>query len=132
MGKANKSATFEFLKDFRTDAKKGEKLTGYYADDWKDVEFRRMNSLGMVSKTFWVPMTEVDKTIKKVTAKKQEVKPKPKDKPTPDTKPTSETGTTPPVVEEKKSVLTTKNILIGVGVLVVLFVGYKMATKKGK
>jgi hypothetical protein len=143
MGLPNQSTMFEFLKDYKDYAKKGEVIQGYYADDWKDIEFRRMNSLGLVSKVFYAPMSEMDKTFK-TTGVKMNPKPKPtptpkdvvdklnavKDKKVKDTKPTETAPTTPPVVEEKKSIFTTKNILIGVGVLVVLFVGVKMISKK--
>jgi hypothetical protein len=131
MGAANKSGTFLFLKDWSNKAKKGDKKFGYWADDWKDIEFRHVNSLGVIDDKFWIPMTEIDKTMKKVdnvaTPKPiiKELPHKPIDK-------GEKALTTPPVVEEKKSIFTTKNILIGVGALVVLFVGFKMATKKGK
>jgi hypothetical protein len=147
MGLPDKSTMFEFLKDYKDYAKKGEVIQGYYADDWKDIEFRKMNSLGLVSKVFYAPMSEMDKTFK-TTGDKMKPKPKPtpkdvadklnavKDKgeKAPDTKPTddkkpTDSGTTPPV-ETKPSLFTTKNILIGVGVLVVLFVGVKMLRKK--
>jgi hypothetical protein len=88
-------------------------------------------------------MSELDKTFKTSGLKmKPKPKPTPKDvadklnavkdkgEKAPDTKPTDSATTTPPVVEEKKSIFTTKNILIGVGVLVVLFVGVKMLRKK--
>jgi hypothetical protein len=132
MGEANKKGTFLFLKDWKDKAKKGDKKFGYWADDWKDIEFRHVNSLGVIDDKFWIPMTEIDKTMKKVDDVKTS-KPIAKDKKekidkSKETKPTDTTL----VVEEKKSIFTTKNILIGVGVLVVLFVGFKMATKKGK
>jgi len=141
MGEANKKGTFLFLKDWKDKAKKGDKKFGYWADDWKDIEFRHVNSLGLVDDKFWIPMTEIDKTMKKVdnvATPKPTVKDvanklngiKDKGEKAPETKPTETTPTTPPVVEEKKSIFTTKNILIGVGALVVLFVGVKMLRKK--
>jgi hypothetical protein len=136
MGVANKKATFQFLKDWKDDkgnlrAKKGDKKTGYFADDWKDIEFRKVNSLGVISERFWIPKTEVDKTMKKVSDTGAKPKEKPKDtKPPKDDKPVVDTK---PVVEEKKSFFTTKNIAIGIGAIVLLFVGYKMVNKgKGK
>jgi hypothetical protein len=138
MGAANKSGTFLFLKDWSNKAKKGDKKFGYWADDWKDIEFRHVNSLGVIDDKFWIPMTEIDKTMKKVdnvatpkpNAKEIADKIKAQKEKAPETKPTETAPTTPPAVEEKKSIFTTKNILIGVGVLVVLFVGVKMLRKK--
>lgn len=133
MGLPDKSAPFEFIKDYKSDAKKGEVIQGYYAKDWKDIEFRRVNSLGLISKVFYAPMSEIDITFK---VKKPSSTPKPiaKDKKekidkSKETKPTETAPTTPPVVEEKKSIFTTKNILIGVGALVVLFFGVKLINK---
>jgi len=135
MGLPDKSAPFEFIKDYKSDAKKGEVIQGYYSNDWKDIEFRRINSLGLINKVFYAPMSEMDITFK---VKKPVSAPKsvPKEKiekikdtkPTDDKKPT-DSGTTPPV-ETKPSLFTTKNILIGVGVLVVLFVGIKLINKR--
>jgi hypothetical protein len=129
MGLPDKSAPFEFIKDYKSDAKKGEVIQGYYAKDWKDIEFRRVNSLGLISKVFYAPMSEIDITFK---VKKPSSTPKPiaKDKKekidkSKETKPTDTTL----VVEEKKSIFTTKNILIGVGGLVVLFFGIKLINK---
>jgi hypothetical protein len=136
MGEANKKGTFLFLKDWKDKAKKGDKKFGYWADDWKDIEFRHVNSLGVIDDKFWIPMTEIDKTMKKVDDVKTS-KPIAKDKKekidkSKETKPTDTTL----VVEEKKSIFTTKNILIGVGGLVVLFFGIKLINKgnsnKGK
>jgi hypothetical protein len=129
MGEANKKGTFLFLKDWKDKAKKGDKKFGYWADDWKDIEFRHVNSLGVIDDKFWIPMTEIDKTMKKVDDVKTS-KPIAKDKKekidkSKETKPTD----TPPVVKEKKSIFTTKNILIGVGGLVVLFFGIKLINK---
>jgi hypothetical protein len=129
MGEANKKGTFLFLKDWKDKAKKGDKKFGYWADDWKDIEFRHVNSLGVIDDKFWIPMTEIDKTMKKVDDVKTS-KPIAKDKKekidkSKDTKPTDTT----PIIEEKKSIFTTKNILIGVGALVVLFFGIKLINK---